>query len=72
MLHEMKYINKMLNFFMLNECVSLYHPVELAQFSKFKNFNKDFVKANPESSIDLLPLLISNISFPYRYSLDSQ
>lgn len=62
----MKHINKMINFFMLNECVSLYHPIDLAQFSKFKNFNSDHLKKNPDSIVDVLPLLISNVSFPYR------
>lgn len=57
----------MLNFFMLNECVSLYHPIDLAQFSKFKNFNPEYLKKNPNSTLDLFPLLISNLSFAYRY-----
>jgi hypothetical protein len=65
MLNDMKHINKMLTIYELYESSTLYFPIDPNQIKGFKNFNTSYTEKYPNTVFDLLPLLLSNIAYPY-------
>jgi len=65
-LEGMKFLNKLLSMYEMKEYVTCYIPIEVDNILRFQNLNPSVMSAAPKQAYNLLALLISNISVPYR------
>jgi len=63
----MKFLNKIVSMYEMREYVSCYIPIEVDNILRFQNLNPSVMHAAPKQAYNLLSLLISNLSLPYRY-----
>ena len=66
-LEGMKFLNGALCMQELKEYASCYIPIEVENLMKFRNLNPGLLSMAPKKSYNILALILSNLSIPYRF-----
>jgi len=67
-LEGMKFLNGALCMQELKEYASCYIPIEVENLLKFRNLNPGLLSLAPKKSYNILSMIISNLSIPYRHT----